>query len=392
MARKPIVLVTGYSVRYPLGGHVTHNLHYLVGLRRLGCEVWYVEESGSWPDPCYDPQRGVMTSDPSYGIQSLKRLFARFGIEKNWVYVDNERRYHNLTEEETRELCRKADLLISISSVTWLPEFLECKRRVYIDTDPGVTQFQMTAERSPSMSGFASPYDHQFHYTIGLNIGQPDCPVPTWGLNWRPWHVPVVLDLFPYTYTPAAKYFTTVMKWAARKPIVFEGVEYGPKSHEFIRFIDLPQKAGPHFEIAVGGTGTPQEELAQKGWRRRDPLEVTRDCWAYRDFIGQSRGEFSAATNVVVKTRNGWFSDRSAVYLSMGKPIIVQDTHAKRVLPAGEGFFPFQTMDDILDAMERINSDYEGQCRAARALAQTYLDSSKLLRRLLDEVGCSANE
>jgi hypothetical protein len=387
MPAKPRVLVTGYNIRYPLGGQVAHNLNYLVGLQRLGCEVWYLEESGSWPSSCFNTTTREMTSDPSFGIAALKQLLRRFGIENNWVYVDEKRRYHNLSQPETIALCRSADLLLTVSSVTWLPEFLECRRRVYIDTDPGVTQFQMSAEKGPSMSGFASPHDHQFHYTVGLNIGQPGCPIPTWGIHWQPWFQPIALELFPYTYAPQAKYFTTVMNWAARKPMVFDGVEYGPKSQEFQRFIDLPQRMGPQFEIAVGGFHAPLDELRSNGWQLRSPLEVTRDWETYREFIGQSRGEFSAATNLVVKTRSGWFSDRSAVYLAMGKPVIAQDTQAKRLLPDGEGFLPFNHADEVAEAIEQVNADYEHHCRAARTLAEQFFDAGKLLRGLFNDVG-----
>lgn len=387
MSRKPLVIVTGYNIRYPLGGQVAHNLNILIGLQRLGCDVWYVEECGSWGNSCYNPSTGEMSSDPTFGIEYLKRTLKPFGLERQWLFVDESRRYHNLTAEETLAVCRKADLLFTVSSVTWLPEFLECKRRLYLDTDPGVTQFQMSAERAPSVSGFASPYDHQFHYTVGLNIGQPGCVIPTWGLHWRPCFPPVVLDLFPNTYRREAERFTTVMSWASRKPIVFNGVEYGPKSQEFLRFITLPKPAGDQFEIAVGGTGAPKRDLRHHGWHLRDPLEVTRDWETYRDFIGASRGEWSAATNLVVATRSGWFSDRSAVYLAMGKPIIVQDTNVKRVLPPGKGFVPFQTLEEVLHAIDDVNADYENHCKAARRLAEEHLDSDKVLGRVLRDVG-----
>jgi hypothetical protein len=387
MAARPLVIVTGYNIRYPLSGQVTHNLNYLVGLSRLGCEVWYVEESGSWPYSCFNPATGEMTSDPSEGLRLLQQTLAPHGLDRNWLFVDEQRCYHNRTAAETLDLCRRADALLNISFVTWLPEFAECKRRIYVDTDPGVTQFQMSAERTPSMSGFASPYDHHFHYTVGLNVGAPDCTVPTWGLQWRPWFQPIVLDLFPYTYTPEAKMFTTVMSWAARKPMVYDGVEYGFKSQEFLRFLDLPQRAGKQFEIAMSGVGTHRDEVLRHGWQLRLPSDVTRDCQTYRDFIARSRGEFSVASNIYVKTRGGWFSDRSAVYLAMGKPLVIQDTNARCRLPAGEGFLTFQTMDEILAALEEVNGNYERHCKTARRLAEEYFDSSKLLSRMLDEVG-----
>lgn len=384
--RMPRVLVTGYNIRYPLAGMAAEKLHYLAALARLGCEVWYVEESG-WPSSCYDPATNEMTADPSYGIAFLKQQLAELGLDGRWVYVDEARRYHNLSATETRDLCRQADLLIALSSVNWLPEFLECPRRVFLDTDPGVTQFKMPAERTASIPGSASPHDFQFHYSIGVNIGQPGGPIPTHGLNWRPWYPPVALELFPYRFTPQARSYTTVMSWAARPPIVFDGVEYGFKAQEFLRFLDLPQRAGPQFEIAISGGADQRDNVLRQGWKLRAPLDVTRDLAAYRNFIGGSRGEFSVASNVYVKTRGGWFSDRSAVYLAMGKPVIVQDTDAKRLLPAGAGFLPFQTMDDILAALEEVNGNYEHHCRAARRLAEEYFDAGKLLRRLLTEVG-----
>lgn len=386
MPAKPRVLVTGYNIRYPLAGMVAEKLHYLAALVHLGCEVWYVEESG-WPNSCFNPATNAMSDDPSYGIHFLRQLLQPLGLENRWVYVDAARRYHNLPAADTRALCRGSDLLISLSAVNWLPEFADCPRRVFIDTDPGVTQFQMPATPVPSMAGCASPHDYHFHYSIGVNIGQPDCPIPTWGLNWRPWYPPVALDLFPYTFTPAAPYFSTVMSWAGRPPIVFAGVEYGFKAQEFLRFLDLPERAGKQFEVAISGGGNQQAEVRRHGWQLRSPLEVTRDLDAYRQFIGQSRGEFSVASNIYNKTRGGWFSDRSAIYLAMGKPVIVQDTNAKRLLPAGAGFLPFQTQDDILAALEQVNGHYEHHCRAARRLAEEFFDANKLLRRLLAEVG-----
>src|ERR1041384_3240242 len=153
MPSRPRVIVTGYNIRYPLGGMVAEKLHYLVGLIRLGCDVWYVEESGSWPNSCYNPVRNENSSSPGYGIAFLKKLLAEIGIENHWVYVDEQRRYHNLSASETLDLCRKADLLLTISSVTWLPESLQCRRRAYVHPNPGLPQFQMPTERHPPMSG-----------------------------------------------------------------------------------------------------------------------------------------------------------------------------------------------------------------------------------------------
>jgi glycosyltransferase involved in cell wall biosynthesis len=108
---------------------------------------------------------------------------------------------------------------------------------------------------------------------------------------------------------------------------------------------------------------------------------------AYLDYIGRSRGECSVAKEAYVKTRCGWFSDRTVAYLASGKPAIVQDTGFSDVLPCGEGLFAFQTADDVVNAVETIGTDYERHCRAARRIAREYFDSDKVLRTMLQTCG-----
>lgn len=378
---KPVVIVAGYLVRYPLGGHVLSQLHYLVGLQRLGCEVVFMEHFG-WPSSCYNPHDNSTSDDPSHGLAVLKREFERFGLRK-WCFIDKAGQYHGLSRDAARKLCRDADLLLSLASTTWLEEFRECRRRVYMDIDPGFTQFVMGPTSDPSCAGYASPRDFQFHFTIGTRIGQPDCPIPTHGLQWRPTRWPMVLELAPVRCAADAKFFTTVMSWRARKLIVHNGIEYGQKDMEFMRFIDLPQRIGPVFEIALAGPNAPREHIAAAGWRITDPLQVTATPWTYRDYIAQSRGEFGVAVNLEVRTRSGWIGDRSAMYLAMGKPVVIQDTGFSESLPCGEGLFAFQTVDDVVSAMEEIGKDYERHCRAARRIAEEYFDSDKVLATLL---------
>ncbi len=73
-----------------------------------------------------------------------------------------------------------------------------------------------------------------------------------------------------------------------------------------------------------------------------------------------------------VRLRSGWFSDRSACYLSAGKPVITQDTGFGNILPTGKGLFAFNTLEEIEVALEEINSNYENHSRAARAIADQY--------------------
>jgi hypothetical protein len=382
---KPLVIVAGYLVRYPLGGHMLSQLHFIVGLQRLGYEVVFAEHFG-WPNSCYNPRAGTMTDDPAFGIGEMRQMLAKFGVRR-WCYVDAAGSFHGLSRDELLTCCRRAEFLLSIASVTWLEEFAECRQRVFIDTDPGFCQFNMPPQPSPSCSGYASPYDFQFHFTFGERIGKPDCPIPTRGLNWRPFRPPIVLELLTPRFTPKAKYFTTVMSWSARKPIVYNGTEYGQKNAEFLRFINLPKRVGEILEIALAGPAAPRAEIAAAGWRIADPLAVTATPRTYCDYIAQSRGEFSVAVNLEVKSRSGWFSDRTAAYLATGKPVIVQDTGFSEFLPCGEGLFAFRTEDDVVAVVDTIKLDYERHCRAARAVAERDFDSDKLLGDALRQCG-----
>jgi hypothetical protein len=379
---KPVAIVAGYLVGNPLGGHVLSILHYLVGLQRLGYEVVFVERF-EWSNRCFNPRTQTRSDDPSHGIGEIQRCFRELGLGR-WCYLDVNDVYHGVDRGAMTRLCREAELLISLWTVTWLPDFMECRKRVFIDLDPGFTQFAMLPEPSRSTPWYASPLDFHFRFSYGTRLGRPDCPIPTHGLSWLPTRPPVALELLPPRFTPQAQYFTTVMSWSARKPIVYQGVEYGQKDVEFWAVADLPKRVGPILEIALAGDSAPRERIAAAGWRLADPCEVTADIWAYRDYIAQSRGEFSVAVNLEVKSRSGWFSDRTAAYLASGKPAIVQDTGFSETLPCGEGLLTFRSLDEAAAALEAVQQDYERHCKAARDVAESYFDSDKVLGAILE--------
>jgi hypothetical protein len=198
---------------------------------------------------------------------------------------------------------------------------------------------------------------------------------------------PVLLDLVPKAYEPLASRFTTVMSWDNRPPVTYEGEEYGQKGMEFERIIDLPSVVGPVFEIALGGIGAPRERIEAAGWRLVDPRRITATPTTYLEYIAGSRGEFSVAVNLEVKSRSGWFSDRTAAYLASGKPVVVQDTGFSESLPVGRGLFAFRGMDDVRRAIEAIEADYAGHCEAAREVAERYFDSDVVIGDVLARAG-----
>jgi hypothetical protein len=192
----------------------------------------------------------------------------------------------------------------------------------------------------------------------------------------------VALELLPEQPPAAAACFSTVMAWAPRAPIVYDGVEYGLKDVEFTRIAALPRRVGACLEIALGGPA-PYDAIRDAGWRLAEAAAVTATPWTYRAYIGRSRGEFSVAVNLEVKTRSGWFSDRTAAYLASGRPAVVQDTGFSDDLPCGEGLFAFTTIDEAAAAIEAIAADYPRHCRAARRLAEAHLDVRRVASRVL---------
>jgi len=163
---------------------------------------------------------------------------------------------------------------------------------------------------------------------------------------------------------------------------------YWSKHREYLKFIQLPRHTAQPLELATGFIQLEADDCAllrENGWWLADSHAFT--VTSYRDYILASRGEFTVAKDANVRLSTGWFSDRSACYLASGRPVITQDTGFSTVLPTGEGLFAFSTMEDILNAIEAINSDYQKHSRAARAIAETYFKAETVLSKLLVDLG-----
>jgi hypothetical protein len=127
--------------------------------------------------------------------------------------------------------------------------------------------------------------------------------------------------------------------------------------------------------------------LESHGWHLKDAHGFTSDPWPYRDYVRASRGELTVAKDQNVRLRSGWFSERSALYLASGRPVITQDTGFAKFLPTGEGLFAFNTTEEAVAAVETINADYEKHSRAARGIAEEYFRAETVLARVLVDLG-----
>jgi hypothetical protein len=114
---------------------------------------------------------------------------------------------------------------------------------------------------------------------------------------------------------------------------------------------------------------------------------VSRSLDSYWEYIAASRGEFSVCKNVFVATRSGWFGDRASAYLASARPVVMQDTGFSTQLPCGRGLFAVRTADEAAAALEMIERDYARHSQWARDIAMEFLDTTRVLRKLLDDVG-----
>jgi hypothetical protein len=160
------------------------------------------------------------------------------------------------------------------------------------------------------------------------------------------------------------------------------------KDLEFRKFVGLPERAGVGFELALSSLGAEGRALLERhGWGVRNAASFACEPGFYRDFIRRSRGEFTVAKDQNVRLRSGWFSDRSATYLAAGRPVVTQETGFSSVLPTGGGLFGFTNLDEAVEALETIESDYGAACREARAVARECFDYRVVLPRLLADAG-----
>jgi hypothetical protein len=377
------IVVLGYIVRGPLGGLAWHHLQYVMGLARLGHDVYFAEDSDDFESCCYDPSRDVVDADPTYGLAFAEGAFRRVGLGERWAYHDaHTGRWHGPAAEYIREWSRGADLLLNLSGVNPLRDWwMNVPARALIDTDPAFTQIRHLTDPAAR----AAAARHTAFFTFAENVGRPGCTVPDDGFPWQPTRQPVVLDAWPVTPGPASGPFTTVMQWDSYAAREYGGRRYGMKSESFGPYLDLPGRVGAEFELAPGGDTAPRELLRARGWRIGDPIAITRDPWTYQDYLRGSRGEFTVAKHGYVVSGSGWFSERSAVYLASGRPVVVLDTGFTDWLPTGQGVLPFRTPEEAVAAVESVNRHYSDHCRAARALAAECFDARKVLPVLLEK-------
>ena len=367
------------------GGATWTRLSWLLGFKQLGFRVLFVEQLER--QNCVDSEGAITSFENSANLAYFKRTIEQFDLVGSAALVyENGEQVFGPTFDELLETAAEAALLINITGhLTCEPLMRRLRRKVYIDLDPGFTQFWHAAGNAGSrLEG------HDFYFTVGENIGTPQCPIPTADIRWRRTRQPVVLEHWPTANHVKQDRFTTIASWRGPYgPATFAGKTFGLKVHEFRKFVTLPEHLPQQFEIALDIHATEEKDLTllrEHGWHVADPRIVASDPVKFRSYVQASGAEFSVAQGIYVETNSSWFSDRTVRYLASGKPVLVQDTGFSRNYPVGEGLIAFRTLDEAISGAKRIAGDYDKHCRAARAIAEEYFDSDKVLGQLIEEV------
>ena len=393
MARDRLLLVVlGMMGRCPFGGQTWLYLNWLRGLARLGHDVYYVEDDATWP---YDPRADSITDDPSYAAAHLARSLEGVGLAGRWAYrplFKGKDVCLGLTAPRLLELYRDCDALLNICGATVLnDDHRTARRRIYVETDPVTNQLELANGKAKTRAVLD---EHDTIVTYGENYGEPGCGVPLLGgYRYLKTRQPIDLELWPVVGETGGAHYTTIGNWKQKgHDITWNGETYTwSKHHEFLKFVDLPKRRpGQRFELCLNiDDEADRSTLADNGWHLSSPLAMSLEPFGYRTFFQRSRAEWTVAKDQNVRLQSGWFSERDACYLASGRPVIAQSTGFERVLPTGEGLFAFRTMDEVLRAVDQIESDYPRACRAARGVAESHLEATSVCRKFLADVGLS---
>lgn len=392
--KKKKIIVLGFMGGCPIAGVIWQHIHYIVGLQRLGHDVYYVEDTSRFP---YNPSNFDISDDYSYAAQTLTTLAKEHGFEGRWAYCARYRETFEMAgmqHEDLLQLYRDSDAALNICGSHNLNEDLALiPNLIYVESDPGVEQIKVDQNNETTISFLKS---HKHLFTFGENIGSETFPIPTHGLTWLPTRQPVVTELWsphPEIIPPATEaLYTSICNWSTsgKKDIVWRDSNYlWSKSLEFLKFVEAPKKSSEMFELATDIKEPNEQQLFEKNnWRLILPHDLSTYWNQYRDYIINSKGEFTCAKDQYVRLHTGWFSDRSACYLAAGRPVITQETgFSKFYGEKKEGLIGFSTMEEIIEAARSIRADYKKHSRAALEIAREFFEAEKVLKSLLERAG-----
>jgi hypothetical protein len=382
MTRRRNIVVAGSLAQRPgNGGHTWVLLQYVLGFRRLGYDVLFLDRLDA---------SMANGADASPNVGYLEDVMRRFGLEHAWsLFCDGGRTVLGRDRHDVLQCVAESDLLLNVMGFFDDAEVLaKAPVKAFLDIDPGFGQMWRELQLHDLFVG------HDAYVTIGERIGNSDCDIPTCGIDWITTKQPVVLEHWPVVRDHAGA-FTAISTWRGPfGPVEYNGRTYGLRAHEFRKFAPLPKLAPEQtFELALDIHPSETKDISllrDNDWRLIDPKVIAGTPEAYQRYIRRSMAELMIAKNMYVQTRGGWFSDRSICYLASGKPVLAQDTGLADVIEVGKGLFPFTTLEEAVAGARQIAADYDVHSKAARGLAEAHFDSDIVLARLLSKLGVPA--
>ncbi len=375
------IVILGYIVKGPLGGLAWHHFQYVYGLKQMGHEVLFMEDSEDFPC-CYNPETYMVGEDPAYGLQFIQNLFALYNLQHNWCYYDaHTGKWYGQSKQKVLDFCAAASAVINLSGVNPLRDWwTNIPNRILVDTDPVFTQVKhLTDEKAMALAKC-----HTHFFTFGENFGKPGCSIPDDRLPWQPTRQPVCIDLWKVSPAPPNANWTTVMQWDSYKNALWEGNSFGMKSQSFQEYVTLPNFIQPEkLELALGSVTAPKQLLEKENWLITDPFIATSTPHVFQDYIASSKGEWTVSKHGYVVTNSGWFSERTLNYMMTGKPVIIQNTGFSDFLPIGKGILTFSSLEDAVEKIREVSMSYNDHCLQARQIALTYFEAEEVLARLL---------
>lgn len=376
-----VFLGCGFVAKYREGGGVfSVPLQWMLGLKRLQLNpVWLEVLPGS----------GNEIADRA-AIKSFAAQLQFYGLAENYCLLYqpqasdaqdlNGMRCLGLREGDLRERLAGPNTLLNLSYSVHPPLLLQFERRIFCDLDPSEIFYWMTKME------MGQSYHHEF-WTIGLNAGRSDCSLPQSQIRWQTFYPLVDTEFIQPQSKPRHFKFTTIGQWYWNGAVEVNG-EFPDLSKKvaFEKYLDLPARAKQtRFELAMNLSRDDPERarLIELGWHMVDPHRVAKTAARYRHYLASASAEFTAIKGVDVAWQTGWISDRAAVFLAMGRPVVTEDTGAAKYLPKECGFRFVNDLQSASAAVDEVMTDWTTLSRKSRAVAVELFDSERNLRKIL---------
>src|SRR6266511_3878769 len=242
----PNIVIAPYNVAaFPEGGgHFWVYLQYVLGLRQLGWEVYWLEAFRS---------KGRAEQEAAT-LATFRARMEQHGLGgKHLLYVTHSKEplaeppteYLGVTRDEAEAIFERADLLLNFHYGISPGLLARFRRTALVDIDPGLLQFWVSR-------GQVRVPRHDLYFTTGENVGRPGGRIPDCGLPWNHIWPAICLDRWPFTFDPKCEAFTTVSAWDASDWIVDGEETYeNTKRVAFLEFADLPRLTDQPLELAL---------------------------------------------------------------------------------------------------------------------------------------------